>query len=354
MTNFHHGSQVNLDAYCARVGYAGPREPTLAVLQTLQRLHPAAIPFEAIDVQMGRGVGLDPAVIDAKLIGARRGGYCFEQNDLFKRVLRAMSFEASNLLARPRWNRRLDQPVPRTHQAVRVRLDGEDWLADVGFGAAMLTASIRLAVREPQQTAFEAVRLSPDADGLRLEARIVDDWQPIYDIAPEAPLDIDYVAANWFTSTHPDSLFRKTLIVSRTELDTRYMLADNQLTVRRRGAETLRHRLSAADLERSLIEDFLLPFEADWRPVLERAVERGAGAAATETEPHSASFSPASAAKAAKSASQVKSATSASRQPERPARRRAPPCGPRSAERRITDPRAPNNRSPDQGLLALR
>ena len=113
MTNFHHGSDVDLDAYCARVGYAGPCEPTLEVLQSLQRLHPAAIPFEAIDVQLGCGVSLDPAVVDAKLIGARRGGYCFEQNSLFKRVLRTMGFEVSNLLARPRWNRHHPTPAHR-------------------------------------------------------------------------------------------------------------------------------------------------------------------------------------------------------------------------------------------------
>lgn len=266
---------IDLDAYCARVGYDGPRAPTLGVLQALHRLHPAAIPFEAIDVQLGRGVSLDPAAIDAKLIDARRGGYCFEHNDLFKRALRAMGFEVSNLLARPRWNRPLDQHVPRTHQAVRVRLDGEDWLADVGFGAAMLTAPIRLDIRGAQETAFEPVRLSPDAGDVRLEALIASDWLPIYDLAPGTPLDIDFVAPNWFTSTHPDSIFRRTLIVSRTGLDVRYMLADNLHTVRQRDGAVDRRRLTVDELERTLVEDFQLPFEPEWRPVLERAVAAG-------------------------------------------------------------------------------
>lgn len=268
-------SDVDLDAYCDRVGHDGPREPTLNVLQTLHRLHPAAIPFEAIDVQLARGVSLDPAAIDAKLIGARRGGYCFEQNDLFKRVLRAMGFETSNLLARPRWNRRLDQPVPRTHQAVRVRIAGDDWLADVGFGAAMLTAPIRMNVREAQDTAFEPVRLRPDEDELRLEVKIEADWLPIYDLAPGTPLDIDYIAPNWFTSTHPDSIFRRALIVSRTAADVRYMLADNLYTARPRDGAADRRRMTVDELERALVEDFQLPFEPDWRPALERAVAVG-------------------------------------------------------------------------------
>jgi len=63
---------VDLDAYFARIGYDGPRAPTIDVLRALHALHPAAIPFEAIDVLLGRGVDLSPQAVDAKLIGARR------------------------------------------------------------------------------------------------------------------------------------------------------------------------------------------------------------------------------------------------------------------------------------------
>ena len=81
------GPGVDLDAYLARIGYDGPREPTLAVLREICRMHPGAIPFENIDVLLGRPISLDPAQIDAKLIGAGRGGYCYEQNSLLKRAL---------------------------------------------------------------------------------------------------------------------------------------------------------------------------------------------------------------------------------------------------------------------------
>ena len=266
---------VDLDAYCARVGFIGRREPTLDILRTLQRLHPAAIPFEAVDVQLGRGVSLDPAAIDAKLIGAGRGGYCFEQNSLFKRALRAMGFEVANLLGRVRWQIPDDQARPATHMALRVTLDGEDWMVDIGFGSATLTAPLRLHSREAQPTAYEPVRLRPVVDGLRLEVLIQDDWRAMYDLMPYEARDIDYLTPNWFTSTHPDSLFRNTLIVSRTDADVRYVLADNHLTVRRRGAAADKRRLSVDALEQSLHDDFHLPVEPDWRPVLERAVARG-------------------------------------------------------------------------------
>ena len=73
---------VDLDAYFRRIGYDGPREPTLDVLRAILALHPATIPFEAIDVLLDRGVDVSPAAVDDKLIARRRGGYCYEQNGL--------------------------------------------------------------------------------------------------------------------------------------------------------------------------------------------------------------------------------------------------------------------------------
>ncbi len=81
-----------LPRYLARIGYAGPVAPTLEVLAALQAAHIAAIPFEAIDALTGAGIDIGAAAIDAKLIGQRRGGYCFEQNALFLRALLAIPY----------------------------------------------------------------------------------------------------------------------------------------------------------------------------------------------------------------------------------------------------------------------
>src|SRR3546814_1030014 len=71
---------------------------TWDVLAALQAAHIAAIPFEAIDALTGAGIEIGADAIDAKLIGQRRGGYCFEQKGLLLRVLRAIGFEAEGLL----------------------------------------------------------------------------------------------------------------------------------------------------------------------------------------------------------------------------------------------------------------
>ena len=271
------GSTVDLDAYCARVGYSGPRAPTIETLRALHALHPAAIAFENIDVLLDRGVDLDPAAVDAKLIDRRRGGYCYEQNGLFKRVLSAIGFEVTGLAARVLWNAPSDAPPrPRTHMALRVMIGDDDWLADVGFGGCVATAPLRLAAKGPQPTGHEQFRIAPLADELLVEAR-TGDWTSLYSLSLEPMLDVDYQLGNWFVSAHPSSPFRHDLMVSRVDAGARYTLSDNRLTVRMADGAVARRRLDPDQLEQVLAETFGLPVEPDWRPVIERAA-RGGGA----------------------------------------------------------------------------
>jgi N-hydroxyarylamine O-acetyltransferase len=263
---------VDLAAYCTRVGYEGPLTPTIETLRALQELHPAAIPFEAIDVLLDRGVDIAPEAVDAKLIGRRRGGYCYEQNGLFKRVLQAIGFEVEGLIARVNWNAPADAPLrPPSHMALRVTIGGEPWLADVGFGSCVPTAPLRLDSREPQPTAHETFRMVSDAGELQLQALIAGSWAPVYRLLPGPLLDTDYQLANWYTATHPDSHFRHRLIVTRTTPEARHVLLGGRLTVRASDGATERRHLSADEIEQELAERFLLPVDPAWRPAIERA-----------------------------------------------------------------------------------
>ena len=106
----------DLDAYLARIGYAGPRTPTLATLRAIHALQPAAIPFESLDPFLRRPVPLDLASLQAKLVGQRRGGYCFELNGLFAAALKALGFSVTPLSGRVRWMAPPDRPESaRTH-----------------------------------------------------------------------------------------------------------------------------------------------------------------------------------------------------------------------------------------------
>jgi N-hydroxyarylamine O-acetyltransferase len=263
---------VDLDAYFARIGYAGPREPTLAVLRELHALHPAAIPFEAIDCLLDRGVDISPAAVDAKLIGARRGGYCFEQNSLFARVLQALGFEVESLAARVRWNMPPDAPAqPRTHQVLRVPVGGRTYLVDVAFGGCVLTAPLLFEPGLEQATAHDTYRLTPAGEDLRLEVLREPGWVPAYDISLSPCVPRDLEMANWFTSTHPSSHFRATLMVGLTRPEARYALLFNRLTTRPAGAAAIREVLDADGIERALSGIFGLPPDPALRPIIERA-----------------------------------------------------------------------------------
>ena len=231
---------LDLDAYFARIGYDGPREPTLAVLQGLHARHPRAIPFENLDPLQGRTPKLDLASLQAKLVAGRRGGYCFEHNTLFTAVLRALGFQVTPLAGRVLWNRPEDSaPPPRTHMLLRVETEAGPHLADVGFGGMVKTAPLRLAPGGEQDTGHGVFRLVPLADAaLRLEARLPERWAPMYqfDQAPQAPMD--YELANWFVATHPASPFTDNLMAAWVTEDRRYAVLDNRLSIHHRGGET--------------------------------------------------------------------------------------------------------------------
>jgi len=94
------GLSLDLERYFSRIGYDGPCAATLDVLRALHRLHPLAIPFENLDVLAGRRVSIRLDDIVAKLVDAKRGGYCFEHNTLFAHGLAALGFGVGALFAR--------------------------------------------------------------------------------------------------------------------------------------------------------------------------------------------------------------------------------------------------------------
>jgi N-hydroxyarylamine O-acetyltransferase len=260
-----------LDTYFRRIGHQGPRAPTLDTLRALLVSQPAAIPFEAIDVLLGKGVDLSPATVDAKLITAHRGGYCFEHNSLLKRVLLALGFRVEGLVARVRWMAPPDRVMRRTHMALRVWVDGVPWLADSGFGGCVPTAPLRFDLAGPQPTPHGDFRLAPSEEGFLLQAWLGREWAPVYDMSREAQQDCDYDVANWFTSTHPSSVFRRDLMVAITAPQARHALIRNRYTVRWNDGRVQREFLDGPGIAAVLARVFGLDVRDEWRPVIEAA-----------------------------------------------------------------------------------
>jgi len=238
-------ARPDLDRYFARIAFDGGGAPTPGTLARLQAAHLAAIPFENLDVRLGRPIALDLPSLEAKLVARRRGGYCFEQNTLFAAVLRALDFEVETLEARVR-PPGATATLPRTHMTLRVRFAEGDLLADVGFGGDGALAPVPFdgAVVE---AGGDAHRLASEPDGIRVLQRLVDGaWVDLYAFGPSPALPIDYEVANHFTSTHPSSIFRQTLTAQRTTAEARYALRGRTYVVRR-GAAIERREVNGAE-----------------------------------------------------------------------------------------------------------
>ncbi|WP_167854930.1 arylamine N-acetyltransferase family protein [Mangrovimicrobium sediminis] len=266
---------VDLEDYFRRIGFTGEPRADQATLYTLHALHVDAIPFEALDVLMDRGISLSPPAIEEKLVHRRRGGYCLEQNLLLMNVLRQLGFEVEGLSARVRWMLSDDAPsTPRTHVALKVRLGERQWLADVGFGGSSLPRPLDLASDEAQSTCHESYRLQAIPGGWRIALSRQGRWLPLYDICDDPQSRADYEMMNWYTSRHLDSHFRRDLRVARTTPQRRYTLNNRRFTVSS-GDQVLEQRdLDAVQLASTLADTFGLAVEHDLLPVLESIAKR--------------------------------------------------------------------------------
>ncbi|WP_391487415.1 N-hydroxyarylamine O-acetyltransferase [Leclercia tamurae] len=203
-----------LSAYFARTGWQQPVSVDINTLRALHLQHNSTIPFENIDVVLPREIQLDEQSLVDKLVTARRGGYCFEQNGLFERVLREVGFNVRSLLGRVVLANPPHMP-PRTHRLLLVELNDERWIADVGFGGQTLTAPIRLIAEEEQETPHGVYRLINDGQDWVLQFRHHDHWQSMYHFDLAAQYQTDYVMGNFWSAHWPQSHFRHHLLMCR-------------------------------------------------------------------------------------------------------------------------------------------
>ncbi|HWA20358.1 MAG TPA: arylamine N-acetyltransferase [Devosia sp.] len=268
--------EANLDAYLKRINYAGSIAPTLETLSLLHQLHPAAIPFENLDPMMEVPVRLQLSDLEQKLIVEKRGGYCFEQNLLFKAVLEAMDYSVTPLAAGVLWGRAPDAyPPPLNHMILAVDIAGSNYLCDVGFGGQVLTAPLRFKAELEQETPHERFRLVGDDSLWRLETEIGGEWRPLYQFDMTARTLDDYIALN--DAVAP--VFRDELRAARTESGRRFALRGNRLNIHVTGGETETKMLSSVvDIRDALTGTFgiQLPQNERLDPALARALPQAA------------------------------------------------------------------------------
>jgi|ERR1051326_2459885 N-hydroxyarylamine O-acetyltransferase len=220
-----------IDAYLARIAYSGPRDTTAATLRALHERHLLTVPFENLDIHLGREILTDEQRIVDKVVRQRRGGFCYELNGAFAALLRALGFDVTMLSAR----------VPRAdgttspefdHMTLLVRIDGERWIADVGFGECFLHP-LRLDERGEQRDPAGTFRIE------QVDAR---DWllsseKPEYLFSLEPHTLADYAAMCRYHQTSPRSSFTQKRVCTLATPRGRITLRDDRLIVTENGAK---------------------------------------------------------------------------------------------------------------------
>jgi N-hydroxyarylamine O-acetyltransferase len=265
MTDDWSVGKLDLDAYLARIGYTGPAsgtsEPPEALLAELHRAHLAAIPFENLDIMLGRGVKADLESIQDKLVYARRGGYCYEHGQLFAAALERLGFTVDRLLARVVTD---GEPMrPRTHLTLRVGAGSQDWLADVGFGSSPpVPLAWRAGPQEADGWVYEVV--TDEADGTwKLRELQGADWGTLYRVEDQPVYPADVVMSNHYTSTYPESWFTWQPILVRRVPGAIHSIVGRGYTVTTPGYIKDRRTLTDEEFAAALTEVFGLTFTDD-------------------------------------------------------------------------------------------
>ncbi|MFJ7155249.1 arylamine N-acetyltransferase [Streptomyces sp. NPDC101118] len=256
------GRRLDLDAYLRRIGYDGDLAPTLAVLRALSRAHVTSVPFETVDIALGRTVSLDLADLQDKLVHRRRGGYCYEHALLFAAALERIGFGVTGLCSRVRTGAAGVRPA--THALLRVETaetadTGRAWICDPGFGRSPL---------EPLELADGATstdgwgfRLRRESTGLgrgvyALRARGPEGWFDLHAFTTDERHPSDWLVASHFMSTHRRSPFAVRLVAQRMAPDRHLFLDSTVLTTVMPDGTATERRFAPAEVPDLLEEVF--------------------------------------------------------------------------------------------------
>ena len=259
--------KLDLDAYLTRIGYTGPRDATEATLTAIYRAHLAAVRFENFDVFLRGGVAVDLESIQEKIVFRGRGGYCYEQAQLFGAVLERLGFTVDRLLARVGPD---GGPArARTHLTLRVRSGTGVWLADPGFGNSPPAPLSLRRYRSggPQEVDGWIYEVAPDQENgdevWKLREYQAGEWVTLHRWDDAGTHPIDVVLSNHYTSTHPDSWFTWQPILIRRDPDAVRAIRGRDYTLIRPGHVKERRVLTDAEFAAALTGEFALTLTPD-------------------------------------------------------------------------------------------
>ena len=205
LTALCYANALDIPAYLERIACTGPLAVSPDTLRALHLAHLYTVPFENLDIHLGRRLSLDGAALFHKVVTRRRGGFCYELNGLFCALLRDLGFCVTMLSAEVARQAGGFSPA-FDHLTLRVDLD-EPWLADVGFGNGF-RLPVRLNDAADQPQGDSAYLIIPDGDyRVLLRRDRGGDWTPQYRFTLQPRTLADFADRCRFHQTSPESHF---------------------------------------------------------------------------------------------------------------------------------------------------
>lgn len=206
---------MNAERYLSRIGLKGiSLPPTAQTLETLQRAHLRTVPYENLDILAGKPIVLEKEALYEKIVERRRGGYCFELNELFGHLLRALGFGVTDSFGRF-LRGETEIPMRRHHVLLVACPDGKRFLCDVGVGNGSPMVPVPLIEGVPFSDGLESYRLRRDDFlGWVLEDAYKGNWRDVYSFTEERQLPVDFVTTSFYCEKSPDSPFNKAPMIS--------------------------------------------------------------------------------------------------------------------------------------------
>jgi N-hydroxyarylamine O-acetyltransferase len=241
-----------LAAYLERIGFGGTARPDLETLRELQRAHVRAVPFENLDVQLRRPVGLDLDTCFDKIVRQRRGGWCFESNGLLGWALREIGFDVVRTCAGV-MREHVGDVQMGNHLCLLVRLD-RPYLVDVGFGGS-LSYPLPLEASGHDHSPYQ-LTLTDMGDGYwRFSERAHGEPFSFYFCVGAAD-ETRFAEKCAMLQTNPQSPFVQNLVVQRRMGDTHISLRGRVLTTLHGTGEEKIKLASVEDLVAALRDKF--------------------------------------------------------------------------------------------------
>ncbi|MGW3010816.1 arylamine N-acetyltransferase family protein [Streptomyces sp. NPDC001219] len=198
------------DAYLERIGARRPASPDADALRALHLSHLRTVPFENLSIHLGEEIVLAEQPLLGKIVGARRGGFCYELNGAFAMLLGALGYEVELLAARV-FGAEGKLGIPYDHLALRVRTPDGPWLADVGFGRHS-HFPLRWGSRAEQTDPGGVFRIEETEEG---DLDVLRDGSRQYRLEQRPRAYRDFEVGCWWNRTSPESHFTRSLVCSR-------------------------------------------------------------------------------------------------------------------------------------------